>query len=99
LALEPCRSAVYSHRLPGGPLTRVETGSIIARHVPIATHGIVDVVTERGRLGRILASAETKLVGSNKIRPFMYLFNLTSESRREYKASDRIAIAVGTMGI
>jgi hypothetical protein len=50
-------------------LTRVETSFIIARHVPSATHGIVDVVTERGRLGRILASAETKLVGSNKILP------------------------------
>jgi hypothetical protein len=48
-------------------LTRVETSTIIAGHVPCATHYIVDVLTERGRLGPVLTSAETKLVGSNEI--------------------------------
>jgi hypothetical protein len=50
-------------------LARVETGIIIARHVPCATHDIIDVLAERGSLGRVLASAETKLVGGNKILP------------------------------
>ena len=57
----------YAAHLPGGPLARVETGFVIARHVPCATHRIVDVFAEPGRLGPVLASTETKLVGSDEI--------------------------------
>jgi len=59
----------YEAHLPGASLTRVETGTIIARHVPCATHHIVDVLAERRRLGPVLTSAETKLVGSDEVLP------------------------------
>jgi hypothetical protein len=57
-----------AHR-PRFPLARVKARIIIARHVPCATHRIIDVVAEPGRLRCVLATAETKLVGSNEILP------------------------------
>lgn len=51
-------------------MASVETGIIIARHVPYATHHIIDVVAERGRIWRILATPEAKLGGSDEILPF-----------------------------
>jgi hypothetical protein len=59
----------YEAHRPRVPLTCVKTGIIVARHVPIATHHIVNVVAERGRPGCVLATAEAKLGGSNKILP------------------------------
>ena len=60
---------MYEAYLPGAPLTRVETSFIIARHVPCATHHIVDVLAERGGPRPVLASAETKLVGRDELLP------------------------------
>jgi hypothetical protein len=48
-------------------LTCVETGIIIARHVPCATHHIIDVIAEPGRVWRVFATAEAKLLGSDEI--------------------------------
>jgi len=93
------RSAVHAHRRSRVPFTMVETGIIIARHVPVATHHIVDVVAERRRLGCVLATTETKLVGSNEICPLVQLFQLARESGREDKTSNRVTIAGRAMGI
>jgi hypothetical protein len=57
-----------AHR-PRVPLACVKPGIIIARHVPAATHHIIDVVAETGRRGCILATTEAKLVGSDEILP------------------------------
>lgn len=80
-------------------MTCVETGIIIARHVPRATHRIIDVIAERWRIWPVLATAEAKLVGSDEIRPLVELLNLAVESRRKYKTSNRVTIAVLAMGI
>jgi hypothetical protein len=48
-------------------LTCVETGIIIARHVPCATHRIIDVIAEPGRVWRVFATTEAKLFGSDEI--------------------------------
>jgi hypothetical protein len=53
----------------GIPLTCVETGIIIARHVPRATHRIINVIAEPWRICPVLATAEAKLVGSDEILP------------------------------
>ena len=53
--------------LPGGPVTRVKAGSIIAGHVPCTTHHIVDVVAERRRPRRVLAGTEAELVSRDEI--------------------------------
>jgi len=46
-----------------------------------------------------MATTETKLVGSNEVRPLVQLFNLARESGREYKTTDRVTIAIRAMRI
>jgi hypothetical protein len=83
LTLLPGRPTVYTHglvdvnRMPGDldyeahrsgvPLTCVKTGIIIARHVPCATHLVVDVVAKSRRSRCVVATAEAKLVKSDEI--------------------------------
>jgi len=99
LTLVESRCTVYTHRLPGVPFTRVKAGSIIAGHVPFATHHIVDVIADRRRLRRVLTATEAEFFGRDEIRPLVQLLELARKSGREYKTSNWIAFAVRTMRI
>jgi hypothetical protein len=71
----------YAAYRSGIRLTCVKTGIIIARHVPCATHRIIDVIAEPGRIWRIIATAEAKLAGSDEILPCEKSIGMLSRGR------------------
>lgn len=50
----------FETHLPGITITLIEARTIVARHVPIATHLIIDVLAECWSISSILATAEAK---------------------------------------
>lgn len=76
-------------------MTRVETGIIIARHVPSATHRIIDMIAERGRIWRVVATAEAKLVRSDEILPCEKSIGKLSRVKQMNVPSTRGAVESG----
>ena len=63
---------------------------VVARHVPHAPEGVVDVLAEGGSVGTILATTDAELGGRHEVGPFVQLLQLT-EGAREDKTSDGVA--------
>lgn len=49
------------------PLAGIESRSVVARHVPLATHDIINMLTKSGCVRAWLACTETKLVCSDEV--------------------------------
>jgi len=94
----PGGGAVHAHRKIIIALARLEyTSVIVSRHVPEATHDVVNVLAVPGSVGAD-ASAETELGVRDEARPFVVLQGVP-ESVAKDEAANRVAVTVGSMGI
>lgn len=71
---------------------------IISRHIPLASHDVIDMLAHCRCIYRRLASAEAELINSHKIRPLVNLLQ-RAECAREHETADRIAVAICTVGV
>lgn len=68
LCVQLCRVCLeFETHLPSITITLIEARTIVAGHVPIATHLIVDVLAECRSISSILATAEAKFRGRHEI--------------------------------
>lgn len=73
LALVPCRCAINAHREIVVAEARLKhTTVVVRRHIPVATHHVVDVLAV-ARCVRACARAEAELVVADEARPLVVL--------------------------
>jgi hypothetical protein len=97
-SLMPCRSAVYTHGLSVIAFARlVLSFVIIGRHVPIATHNIIDVLAVPGSIGTS-AGTNTEFFVAHEGGPLMIL-KIVAKGATIEKCTDWVAIVIGTMRI
>lgn len=99
LPLVKCGRPIDAHRLSRVTQALLKhPRRIITRHIPLAPHDVIDMLAHCRRIHRGLASAEAELINCHKIRPLVNLLQ-RAECAREHEATDRISIAICTVGV
>lgn len=98
LALEPGRSAIDTHRFAIVTLAILKhTSIVVRRHVPGATHDIVDVLAKSRSVGSN-AGTEAKLIVGDEVGPFMVL-EVGTEATSIDETTDGVAETISTVRV
>ena len=77
--------------LAGVALAGVERArSVVPGHVPCTAHNVVDVLTEGGSFGAVLACTDTKLVGGHEVLRYMSVSDWAKNIRPRMVSSPSI---------